>query len=105
MNGGACGRRAQATACADEVVATGCYSKTINQRELHNQSGKVLREVAGGARITITNRGTPVAELRPVARSKSISRDEIAQYLKCAPKIDAKRFREDLDSVVNQKVI
>jgi prevent-host-death family protein len=77
-------------------------SKTVNQRELRNQSGKVLREVAGGARVTITSRGTPVAELRPAARTKSISRQEIARHLKSAPKIDAKRFRKDVNSVIEQ---
>ncbi len=79
-------------------------SKTISQRELRNQSGKVLRDVAGGASVTITSRGTPVAELRPAARTKSISKHEIVRYLKSAPKIDAKRFREDVDSIVDQDV-
>jgi hypothetical protein len=41
-------------------------------------------------------------ELRPAARTQSISRQEIARHLKSAPKIDAKRFRKDVDSIIEQ---
>jgi len=48
-----------------------CYAvamKTIPQRVLRNQSGKVLREAEAGQQFTITVDGRPVAQLGPVPR-------------------------------------
>lgn len=39
---------------------------TISQRELRNESGRVLREVEQGGEFTITRRGTPVARIVPL---------------------------------------
>lgn len=38
----------------------------VGSRELKNRLGSYLRQVRGGATIVVTDRGTPVAELRPV---------------------------------------
>jgi hypothetical protein len=59
------------------MVSTGMASKTLRQRELPSRAGKA----------------------RPAVRTKSISGREIVRYLKSAPKIDAKRFRKDVDSL------
>lgn len=40
--------------------------RTISQRELRNNSGEVLRAVAAGESMVITNRGQPAAMLTPV---------------------------------------
>jgi prevent-host-death family protein len=40
---------------------------TISHRELRNQSGRILRAVAAGESYTVTNNGTPVAKLVPLA--------------------------------------
>ena len=40
--------------------------KTISQRELRNESGKVLRAVELGDSYTVTRRGTPIASLVPL---------------------------------------
>ena len=85
-----------------------CYddpmSKTINQRELRNFSARVLREVRAGQIITVTRHGEPVAELRPVQPRRFASRAAIAEAAARAPRIDAKRFRDDVDATVNQSV-
>jgi prevent-host-death family protein len=39
---------------------------TVGARELKNRLGKYLRQVQGGATLVVTERGRPVAELRPV---------------------------------------
>lgn len=39
--------------------------KTISQREMRNDSGRVLREVEQGQEFTVTRRGAPVARLVP----------------------------------------
>ena len=41
--------------------------KAVGSRELKNRLGKYLRQVREGATILVTDRGRPVAELRPVA--------------------------------------
>lgn len=46
-----------------------CYMGTISHRELRNDSTKVLRRVASGESLTVTNRGEPVARLVPLGSS------------------------------------
>lgn len=75
--------------------------RTITQRELRNDSGAVLRAVEGGETLTVTRNGTPVAELRPVGRARLVPRDVIARAHRGAPRIDAARFRADLDALVD----
>lgn len=39
---------------------------TISQRELRNESGRVLREAESGQEFIITRRGVPVARIAPL---------------------------------------
>jgi prevent-host-death family protein len=41
--------------------------ESVNQREMRNRSGEVLRRVAEGESFLVTNNGTPAAMLIPVA--------------------------------------
>jgi prevent-host-death family protein len=79
-------------------------SRIINQRELRNQSAAVLREVEAGETIVVTRNGTPVAELRPIRARRFVLRATISQAAARAPRIDAGRFRADLDAVVDQRL-
>ncbi len=85
-----------------------CYvvamSKTINQRELRNSSAKVLREVQAGQTVIVTRNGEPVAELRPIQPRRFVPRAVIAEVATRAPRIDAERFRADIDAVIDQSV-
>ena len=76
-------------------------SRTITQRELRNDSGAVLREVQTGQTVTISRNGMPVAELRPLRGRRFVPRGTIAAAAKQAPKIDAKRWRKDIDAIVD----
>lgn len=40
--------------------------ETISQRELRNQSSRVLRDVAEGKSYCISNHGVPIARLEPI---------------------------------------
>lgn len=40
--------------------------ESLSQRELRNESGRVLREVAGGRSFVVTNGGVPVARIVPL---------------------------------------
>lgn len=40
--------------------------RSISQRELRNDSGEVMRQVARGASFRVTSRGEPIALLAPI---------------------------------------
>ncbi len=79
-------------------------NRTITQRELRNDSAAVLREVQAGKTMIVTRNGTPVAELRPLPPRRFVPRAVIADAAGRAPRIDATRFRRDLDDVIDQSV-
>lgn len=79
-------------------------SRVITQRELRNQSAAVLREVQAGQTVIVTRNGVPVAELRGVQPHRFVPRVVIAEAAGRAPRIDAGRFRADLDAVIDQSV-
>jgi len=79
-------------------------TKFINQRELRNFSAKVLREVQAGQTVVVTRNGVPIAELRPIQPHRFVPRPVIAEAAARAPRIDARRFRADLDAVIDQSV-
>ncbi len=79
-------------------------TRSITQRELRNDSAAVLREVQAGRRMIVTRNGTPVAELRPVSPRRFVPRAVIAEAARRAPRIDAARFRRDVDVAVDQSV-
>ena len=74
-------------------------SKEISQRELRNDTAAILREVQAGQTITVTRNGVPVAELRPIRPGRFVPRSALAEAAVRAPRIDAGRFRGDLDAV------
>lgn len=86
--------------------STTCYSdemaRTIAQRDLRNENAKVIDAVAAGETFVVTRNGEPVAELRPIraARRTFITRDEVATL--AAVRIDHRRFRDDLDRLIDQ---
>ena len=79
-------------------------SRTITQRELRNESATVLREVEAGRTIIVTRNGTPVAELRPLRPHRFVPRGTIADAAARAPRVDASRFRADLNAVIDQRI-
>lgn len=85
-----------------------CYNpatrRTIIQRDLCNDSAAVRREVEAGSTLIVTRNGTPVAELRPLQPDTFVPRAVIAEAARRAPGIDARRFRSDLDAVIDQDV-
>lgn len=78
--------------------------RTITQRELRNDSGAVLREVEAGRTLIVTRNGTPVAELRPLRPRAFVPRAVIIEAAGRASRVDADRFRADVDAVIDQRV-
>ena len=60
-----------------------------------------VQMVAGGRFVTCN--GTPVGELRPIRRHRFVPRATIVDAAARAPRIDADRFRADLDAVTGRR--
>ncbi len=79
-------------------------NRVITQRELRNQSAAVLREVEAGRTVIVSRNGTPVAELRPLQPRRFVPRATLADAAHRAARVDADRFRADLDAVSDQRI-
>ncbi|MGH8930995.1 MAG: type II toxin-antitoxin system Phd/YefM family antitoxin [Egibacteraceae bacterium] len=79
-------------------------TRTITQRELRNESGEIMRALDRGEDFVVTRHGVPVGELHPVRRRRFVARDALRAVLAGAQPIDPGRFRDDLDSVVEQSI-
>lgn len=79
-------------------------ARTIPQRDLRNENAKVIDAVTAGETFVVTRNGEPVAELRPIraVRRTFITRDEVASLTGAAVRIDHRRFRADLDRLIDQ---
>lgn len=75
--------------------------ESITQRELRNDSGRILRAVQAGESFLVTRNGTAVAELRPVAMRRFVPREAIRRAAATAPPIDLGAFRADQDAIVD----
>jgi len=77
-------------------------AREITQRELRNESGKIMREVDKGESFIVTRNGVPVGELSPLHRSRFVSADTAVTLFRSAPRVDYQQFRADLDAAVDQ---
>jgi prevent-host-death family protein len=82
----------------------GTVARTIAQRDLRNGNAKVIDAVTAGETVVVTRNGEPVAELRPIraGRRTLISRDDVAALAGAAVRIDHRRFRADLDRLIDR---
>ncbi|HET8990701.1 MAG TPA: type II toxin-antitoxin system prevent-host-death family antitoxin [Acidimicrobiales bacterium] len=78
-------------------------SPTIPQRELRNDNARVIDRVVAGESFVVTRHGVPVAELRPLspATRTVVATSSLAAVLREGPRVDAGRFRADLDAVID----
>jgi prevent-host-death family protein len=83
-----------------------CYthimSRRITQRELRNDSGRIMRALNKGESFTVTRNGVPVGELVPVRPRAFVAAEAVAAAYRRAPRIAHARLRKDLDSTINQ---
>lgn len=75
--------------------------RTINQRELRNDSSAVLRAVENGETIIITKNGTPVAELRPLRRRRGVPMEEWIAKTGYLPPVNFDQLRADIDAAID----
>ncbi len=80
-------------------------SEQISQRELRNDSGRIMRALGEGKTFVVTSSGRPVGELRPLRRGRFVDDIAAVEMFRNAPPIDwAARMRDDLDELVDQDV-
>jgi prevent-host-death family protein len=72
----------------------------VTVRDLRNSGGEVLRRVEHGERIVVTRDGTPVAELRPLPRSR-VSPAELVRRRKNLPRMNPDALRRDIDNLID----
>lgn len=78
--------------------------RTVNQRELRNDSGEIMRAVEAGESFVVTRNGVPMAELRPLRRRRAVPTAAARAEAALLPPIDAARLRADVDLVLDQGV-
>jgi antitoxin (DNA-binding transcriptional repressor) of toxin-antitoxin stability system len=74
---------------------------TITQRELRNESGRIMRALDRGKSFTVTRNGVPVGELVPHPHRTYVSAAAAVAAFAGAPRIDRRRFRRDVDSLLD----
>ena len=79
-------------------------AEQISQRELRNDSGRIMRALDDGQTFVITRNGHPVGELRPLRRHRFVDAVTVAEVFRHAPPLDWKARREELDAHVDQEI-
>ena len=77
-------------------------TRKLTQRELRNESGKIMRELDRGEDFVVTRNGVPVGELHPIIRRHFARTDVLQAALRGTGRIDPERFREDVDAGLDQ---
>ncbi|MFC4125384.1 type II toxin-antitoxin system Phd/YefM family antitoxin [Nocardia rhizosphaerae] len=78
--------------------------KRIQQRDLRNDSGKVLAAVEAGESFIITRNGNPVAKLEPLVRRTFVPVSELARTSAALPHVDYAQWRADLDALMDPEI-
>ena len=75
---------------------------TITQRELRNESGRIMRALDRGKSFVMTRNGVPVGELIPLRQRMFVAAEAAVAAFAGAPRVDLARLREDLDAAIDR---
>lgn len=79
-------------------------SEVISQRELRNDSGRIMSALDEGRSFVVTRNSVPVGELRPLRRRRLVDARLVTELFRGAPRVDAGQFKRDVDAFVDQGV-
>jgi prevent-host-death family protein len=81
-------------------------STVIPQRDLRNHNAAIIAAVVAGESFVVTRNGEPVAELRPVTKSRRtfVPKADLADVAKGSTHIDSTAFRADLDRALDARL-
>ena len=77
-------------------------SREITQRELRNESGRIMRALDKGTSFIVTRNGVPVGELIPLRQRMFVPADAAVGAFAGAPRVEIRRFRKDVDALLDQ---
>ncbi len=77
-------------------------SRRITQRELRNESGRIMRALDRGNVFVVTRNGVPVGELTPLRQRVFVPVESVLAAFAGAPRVAPRRFRKDVDAVIDQ---
>jgi antitoxin (DNA-binding transcriptional repressor) of toxin-antitoxin stability system len=77
-------------------------AREINQRELRNESGGIMRALDRGESFVITRNGVPVGELTPLRRRQFVPAEAAVAAFAGAADTEFERFRADVDAMLDQ---
>jgi prevent-host-death family protein len=77
-------------------------SRKVTQRELRNDSRRIMRALDKGHSFTVTRNGVPVGELVPIKPRVFVPVDTVTAVFRGAPRLGYARVRKDLDARVDQ---
>lgn len=78
--------------------------ETIRQRDLRNDSGKILAAVEAGKSFVVTRHGKPIAKLEPLTERTFVPIAELNRTHARVPKIDYARWRADMAALIDQDI-
>jgi len=73
--------------------------KVISQREFRNNSAAVMDAVQAGETFHVTRNGVEIAELRPLARRRRLTAEELVGRHRTLPRVDHARMRQEADEL------
>jgi antitoxin (DNA-binding transcriptional repressor) of toxin-antitoxin stability system len=76
--------------------------RRITQRELRNDSGRIMRDLDRGRAFIVTRNGVAVGELHPLRQRVFVPSDAVQAAFAGAPRIAPRRFRKDVDAMIDQ---
>jgi prevent-host-death family protein len=87
---------------ADTIVD---MSRTITQRELRNDSARILKAAEQGEEFTVTRNGTPIAKLGPLGEPdrRFVTKEQTDRGLAGMPQIDYQQMRADLEEFIDME--
>jgi antitoxin (DNA-binding transcriptional repressor) of toxin-antitoxin stability system len=77
-------------------------SRHITQRELRNESGRIMRALDKGKAFVVTRNGVAVGELIPLRQRVFVPAEAALAAFAGAPRIARRRFRRDVDARIDQ---
>jgi prevent-host-death family protein len=80
-------------------------SRKITQRELRNDSARILKAAEQGEEFTVTRNGTPIARLVPLGEPdrRFVPREQVVKGLAGMPKVDYKRMRAEMEEYIDME--
>jgi prevent-host-death family protein len=76
----------------------------INQRDLKNRAGEIMAAIERGESFTLTRNGNRIATVTPISRRRTfVPRERVASVFAGAPRIDDRKFREEVRSIFDDE--